>query len=268
MNMALSSNQHAKATAQLEVKNCGIHFGGLAALSNLNFSLGYPEILGVIGPNGAGKTTFFNLLSGIYNPTSGSIHFKNTLLNPLKPHQINHLGIARTFQNIRLFQNLSVLDNVRIAFNHRIAYSLFDTVLLKNNYKKEESEILEEAQSLLEAFELEDFQTELAKNLSYGDQRKLEIVRALATKPSLLLLDEPAAGMNAVEKRHLVDLIQKIYHERKISIILIEHDMAVVMNLCPRILVLDYGILIAEGSPEEIKSNPKVLEAYLGESAS
>lgn len=253
---------------QLEVKNCGIQFGGLKALSNLNFNLKEEELLGIIGPNGAGKTTFFNLLTGVYDPTEGGIYFEGTWVTPLKPHQINHLGIARTFQNVRLFQDLTVLDNVRIAFYHHIRYSMLDVVLLKKSYYEEEEKIRSAALELLKRFHLEKFKDELAKNLPYGDQRRLEMVRALATEPKLLLLDEPAAGMNATEKKELVELIRHLHQELKLSIILIEHDMAVVMNLCPRIIVLDYGIPIAEGTPEEIRKNPKVIEAYLGEKVS
>jgi branched-chain amino acid transport system ATP-binding protein len=249
----------------LEVKNCGISFGGLAALSNLNFDLAPQELMGIIGPNGAGKTTFFNLLTGVYDPTEGDIYFAGTLLNPLKPHQINHLGIARTFQNIRLFQELSVFDNVRIAFYRRIHYSFLDVVLSKAAYREEEAQIAAEAHKILEQFHLDRHRDELAKNLSYGDQRRLEMVRALATRPKLLLLDEPAAGMNAVEKKELIELIRRIHSQLGLAIILIEHDMSVVMGLCPRILVLDYGVVIAEGTPEEIRNNPKVVEAYLGE---
>ncbi len=244
---------------------CGISFGGLQALSGLNLNMVEGEIVGIIGPNGAGKTTFFNLITGVYEPTTGDLLLMGESLKGYKTHQMARAGIARTFQNIRLFAGMSVLEQVLVAFNKNLETTLMAAMARTKKYLREEADNLKKARALLELFELLQFQDHPATSLSYGDQRRLEIVRALATEPKLLLLDEPAAGMNPTEKKSLVELIRRIHQEFKLSIILIEHDMSVVMNLCPRILVLDYGELIAEGTPEEIRSNPRVIEAYLGD---
>ncbi len=249
----------------LSVKNCSIRFGGLTAINALNLDLGYGELMAVIGPNGAGKTTFFNLLTGLYQPTSGDIFFKEQSIRNFNVAEINRYGIARTFQNIRLFASLSVLENIMVALNGRVQSGLVSSALALKSVLLEAEDLKEQALKFLKLFHLQAHQDEKAVHLSYGDQRKLEIARALATSPQLLLLDEPAAGMNASEKKELVDLIRNIHAEQKISILLIEHDMKVVMNLVPRIMVLDYGVAIAEGSPEEIRKNPQVIEAYLGE---
>ncbi len=251
----------------LDVQNLSIVFGGLKAVSDFNLTINEKEIVGLIGPNGAGKTTVFNMLTGVYTPTEGTISYLGEKIQGLKPYNITKKKIARTFQNIRLFSNLTVLDNVKVSFNYRINYSLFDSIFRTPKFRKTEAEIIEKSVELLKVFSLDTKKDELASNLPYGEQRKLEIVRALAAEPSLLLLDEPAAGMNPQETVELMDLINWIKEKFHISILLIEHDMKLVMGICDKIAVLDYGKKIAEGTPEEIKNNPRVIEAYLGEGA-
>lgn len=252
--------------ALLEVKGLTRAFGGLLAVSNVDMKIDPGELVGLIGPNGAGKTTIFNLLTGVFEPTNGEIVFDGKRVNGLKPYQVTKLGMARTFQNIRLFQNLPVIENVKIGYHLNVRSSFLGSAL-RFPIVKEEKAITQKARELLAIFELEHRAEELAKNLPYGEQRRLEIARALAAQPKLLLLDEPAAGMNPQETQELLGLIRWVRERFDLTILLIEHDMSLVMQLCERIYVLDYGVTIAEGAPVEIKRNPRVIEAYLGEEA-
>ena len=252
----------------LEVNGLTKNFGGLSAVSNVSMKVNKGELIGLIGPNGAGKTTFFNLLTGVYEPTEGTVslevdgQLKN--LNGLPPYKRTSLGMARTFQNIRLFKDLTVLENVMVAMHAHKGNSLFSSLFRTKAYYETEKMMKEEALELLKIFNLESFAQDKAKNLAYGQQRELEIVRALATKPKILFLDEPAAGMNPQETANLTRLIAQIQEQFGLTVVLIEHDMSLVMEICQRLYVLEYGRLLAHGTPEEIKKNPDVIRAYLG----
>lgn len=248
----------------LETKNLGIAFGGLQALEGLNLSLKSGEIMGLIGPNGAGKTTVFNLLTQVYQPTEGEILLEGKSIKRQKTYQVAQQGIARTFQNIRLFKETTVIDNVKIAMNAKMHYSMLAGIFRLPSYWKEEARVEKRAMELLTVLNLQDYADQLAANLPYGQQRKLEIARALATNPKILLLDEPAAGMNPTETQELMETIRLIQQKFQIAILLIEHDMSFVMGICEHITVLDYGKVIASGTPEEIRQDQRVISAYLG----
>lgn len=266
------SENNAERKTVLQASDISIVFGGLTAVSNFSCELKEGELIGLIGPNGAGKTTIFNMLSGVYTPTSGQISFwdangKVRIINKKSPAQLNKMGIARTFQNIRLFGNLTVADNVRIALHNQRIVNPIDVLLRTPKFRRDEKLMDQKVDELLTILKIQNKKNEFAKNLPYGEQRKLEIARALASKPKLLLLDEPAAGMNPQETEELRQMVELIRREFNLTVLLIEHDMKFVMGVCERILVLDYGRIIAEGLPDEIKSNPEVIKAYLGSDA-
>lgn len=249
----------------MKTEHLGITFGGLRAVSDFDMELYEGELIGLIGPNGAGKTTVFNLLTGVYKPTEGAMYVHGKSMAGKKPHQVAKEGVARTFQNIRLFKDLSVLDNVKVAFNQNMTYSVLGGIFRTPAYWREEAEIDRWAREILSVFDMESMADARARNLPYGKQRKLEIARAIATGAQILLLDEPAAGMNPTETAELMESITLIREKFRASILLIEHDMSLVMSICERIIVIDYGQIIAAGTPFEIANNPKVIGAYLGE---
>ena len=252
----------------LDVRNLGIDFGGLTAVDGFNITIGPTEISGLIGPNGAGKTTIFNLLTGVYQPTRGSVLVNGIDIKGMPIHKVNKLGIARTFQNIRLFTDMTALDNVKVGMHNNIKCSFVESLLHLPSYRRSEEKANQKAMELLEFMGLGEFADVKAGSLPYGVQRRLEIVRALATNPSIILLDEPAAGMNPSETAELMHQIRRIRDTFHIAIFLIEHDMNLVMNVCEAIAVVNYGRIIAKGTPEEIRSNPAVIEAYLGKEES
>jgi branched-chain amino acid transport system ATP-binding protein len=262
--VAASSGTTCEPMPLLEVRGLAKHFGGLRAVDGFDLSVKQGELVGLIGPNGAGKTTVFNMITGLYEPTGGRISLGGEDLTGLEPHAITQRGIGRTFQNIRVFPNLSVLDNVCVAYHPHAGYGILDALLRTPRFEERERQLVERAQDFLAVFNLQDRQNEIAKNLPYGEQRRLEIARALATEPKLLLLDEPAAGMNPNETVRLMELIHFIRDRFKLTILLIEHQMRVVMGICEYITVMDFGQIIARGTPREIQCNQKVIEAYLG----
>jgi len=260
----MTENKNGNGTPVLELKKLCRHFGGLKAVHLVDLHLKEHALNGLIGPNGSGKTTIFNVITGIYEPTDGEVVFDGQSIGGLDPYVINQMGIARTFQNIRLFPNLTVLDNVRIAYHPHAGYGMRDAVVRNVLYTNKERELTERAQEFLAVFNLQNRQGEIAKNLPYGEQRRLEIARALASNPRILLLDEPAAGMNPNEVVQLMELIHFIRDKFNLTVLLIEHQMRVVMGICEHITVMDFGEVIARGNPKEVQDNPRVVEAYLG----
>ncbi|OON95109.1 MAG: ABC transporter ATP-binding protein [Candidatus Epulonipiscium fishelsonii] len=251
----------------LEVEKISVNFGGIKPVDQFDLSLKKGELVGLIGPNGAGKTTVFNLLTGVYTPTEGKITLENQIISNLKPFQIAKKGITRTFQNIRLFKSMTVIENVKVAFDNRINYTILDRLFDTRKYKEQEKWLQEESMKILDVFGLGEYSEEQSMNLPYGKQRKLEIARALAGDPKILLLDEPAAGMNPQETLELRETIKLIRKQFDITILLIEHDMNFVMDICERLVVIEYGKIIAKGTPNEIKHNERVINAYLGQGA-
>ena len=249
----------------LSTENLGITFGGLKAVSEVNLNVYKNEIVGLIGPNGAGKTTVFNMLTGVYEPTDGKILLNGTKINGKKPHQIVSMGIARTFQNIRLFKSLSVIENVAIAFNKDLKTTVLGSIFRTKGFYREEEKIYKKSLDILKIFSLDEYKDEKADNLPYGKQRKLEIARAMATSPQLLLLDEPAAGMNDTETAELMETIAILKDKFKISILLIEHDMNLVLGICEKLTVIEYGRMLASGNPQEVIKDERVIRAYLGD---